>query len=220
MTIRSGRAPRETSHQAGWQALSEPVGLTQCSERAALSKGRWTSRNASALSPSQTVPELPSRRARTSPTRSKIGNTIQDGVTPSTIHETTAKTRPSAASASNNLLHASAEPTRTTVSQHRHECHVGSEPTEYMEAAGIEPAQHLDRTVLRGGQRVRTSSDVDDELPLRVSFAMYRIASATSPARCATPVSSQPGRVNRTCMWYSWPGHGTTTPAGPRSPVE
>jgi hypothetical protein len=49
-------------------------------------------------------------RARTSPTRSKIGNTIQDGVTPSTIHETTAKTRPSAASASNNRLHVSAEP--------------------------------------------------------------------------------------------------------------
>ena len=32
--------------------------------------------------------------------------------------------------------------------------------------------------------------------------------------------SPHPRGGKRTCMWYSWPGHGTTTPDGPRSPVE
>ena len=33
-------------------------------------------------------------------------------------------------------------------------------------------------------------------------------------------VYRQPGSGKRTCMWSSWFGYGTTTPLGPRSPVE
>jgi len=73
---------------------------------------------------SQTVPELPPRRARTSPTTSRIGSTIQEGVTPSTIHEITAKTKPRTARPSSSRFYVSAALTPATVFQDRRECHV------------------------------------------------------------------------------------------------
>ena len=49
----------------------------------------------------------PPLRARTSPTARRIGNTTQEGVTPSTIHEVTAKARPRSASATSSPFQAS-----------------------------------------------------------------------------------------------------------------
>jgi hypothetical protein len=46
------------------------------------------------------------------------------------VEDVSAEAEAGAASASNSRFHVSAEPTRTTVTQHRHESHVGSEPTE------------------------------------------------------------------------------------------
>ena len=47
-------------------------------------------------------------RTRISPMTSKIGKTTHEGVTPSTTHEVTAKTKPTAASPSKSRLHDSA----------------------------------------------------------------------------------------------------------------
>jgi len=86
-------------------------------------KGDGRGETPSALSPSQTVPEVLPRRARRSPTRSKIGNTTHEGVTPSTIHDVTAKIRPRNASATKSRFHESARRTRPTVAQDRRKCH-------------------------------------------------------------------------------------------------
>jgi hypothetical protein len=124
---------------------------------------RWTSRKTSALTPSQTMPELPPLRARTRPTTRKIGNTIHDGVIPSMIQEATPRPRLRTASASRERF----ESVTSRASQTEEGVSRGSagRVSRFRPRATAVHLEHSERLLAVAGALRRTDNGHEEKVP-------------------------------------------------------